>query len=249
MSKNIIVFSTVVAIVVVVGSFFVDRVCADSVTLNSIRDNTLYDSTNDLSNGSGDFFFVGRNGGGAERRALILFNLASIPTGATIDSVSLELTVSQSNSVVADIGVHRLLSDWGESFSDANGGEGAGITAEIGDATWQHTFFPGSLWSNPGGDFDAAASASLAVTDPDVYTWQSSGLVADVQNWVDGTVDNFGWALVTDALEGGSAKRFNSRENGSGSPVLRVEFSVVPEPSSVLLLSIIGCAAASRRRR
>ena len=247
MRKNIAVCFVVVVLLGVSNLCIPQTVCADSVELGAVRDNTLYEEGN-LSNGSGDFFFAGRNGGGSERRALLLFDLGAIPDGATIESVALELTVSQANSVVADVGLHRLLSDWGESTSDANGGEGGGIEAEVGDATWLHSFYPGTLWSNPGGDFDATASATQSVIEPDVYTWQSSGLVADVQSWVDGSVDNFGWALVNDSLVSGSAKRFNSRDNAA-SPILRVEFSVVPEPSCVALLSVLGCAVVVRRRK
>lgn len=249
MPRNLFLFAAGCAAFVFVSVNFVETAMGDSVALSAARDNTLYDGGTDLSNGAGDFFFVGRNGNGFERRALTLFDLSPIPAGATIDSVSLELVVSQANSAQVDIGLHRLFSDWGESTSDANGGEGGGIAAEVGDATWQHTFFPGSFWNTAGGDFAATASANQLVDNPGTYTWQSAQLASDVQGWLDGTTDNFGWALVTDATASQTAKRFNSRENGSGGPILRVEFSVVPEPTCCLLLSTLACAATIRRRR
>ena len=234
---------------VFVSTNFVESTMGDSVALSAARDNTLYDGGGDLSNGAGDFFFVGRNGNGDERRALTLFDLSPIPAGATINSVSLELVVSQANSPLVDIGLHRLFSDWGESTSDAGGGEGGGTMAAVGDATWQHTFFPGSFWNTAGGDFAAAASANQFVDNPGTYIWQSAQLASDVQGWLDGTIDNFGWALVTDSTDPQTAKRFNSRENNSGGPILRVDFSVVPEPTCFLLLSTMACAATLRRRR
>ena len=241
--------ATVCVTFVFLNTNFLETSLGDSVDLSAARDNTLYDAPTDLSNGAGDFFFVGRTCGRDERRGLLLFDLSPIPVGATINSVSLELVVSQANATTVDIGLHRLFSDWGESTSDAPGGEGAGTAAEVGDATWQHTFFPGSFWNTAGGDFASTASANQFVDGPATYTWQSSQLASDVQGWLDGTVDNFGWALVTDATGSGTAKRFNSRENNSGSPILRVDFTAVPEPTCVLVLSAIACVTSLRRKR
>lgn len=57
------------------------------------RDTTIF-SESSLSNGGGQHLFSGNTGQNTTRRALIGFDLASIPRGATITSVSLFLTVS-----------------------------------------------------------------------------------------------------------------------------------------------------------
>ena len=132
------------------------------VTMTTIKDNTLYeDVAGALSNGAGDHMFTGRTGGGSTVRALVAFDVAGIvPAGATITAVLLSLNMSRVSAPSArTVGLHRVLADWGEGVADAPGGEGGGAPASAGDATWLHTFFPGSFWSSPGGDFEGALSA------------------------------------------------------------------------------------------
>ena len=223
---------------------------ADSVVLDAAFDNSIYADNTSNSNGAGNFFFAGQNGGAAERRGLISFDLSSIPLNAVIDSVTLNLTVSQASSAVAaDINLHRLTSDWGESTSDAPMGEGGGTAAAIGDATWDFAFFDGTSWNTPGGDFVAGSSATTVVDVVGDYSWSGPGLVDDVQSWLDGTNSNFGWILIGDETAASTAKRFNSRTNGANNPSLTVEFSVVPEPASASILFCGFVVLAGRRRR
>ncbi|MCA9139279.1 MAG: hypothetical protein KDB00_21040, partial [Planctomycetales bacterium] len=64
-----------------------------TLELTSIADNTLYeDDFGTLSNGAGDHLFAGRvagQGGAALRRGVVKFDVSSIPSGATINSVRL----------------------------------------------------------------------------------------------------------------------------------------------------------------
>ena len=226
----------------------VSTVTADMVTLDAIADTAIFQDNTSNSNGSGDFFHVGNNGGNAPRRGLIRFDLSSIPTGATITNVTLSAFVSQGNMTDVDISLHRLTADWGESTSDAPGGEGGGTAAAIGDATWNENFFGTSNWANAGGDFAATASASTIVGANGSYFWSADGLVNDVQSWLDGGTGNFGWILIGDETAASTSKRFNSRSNSGNNPFLTVEFSTIPEPSSAVLLSG-GVAALLIRRR
>mgnify|MGYP003573010621 CR=1 FL=1 len=68
-----------------------------TVTLNPIKDNTLYqDTSGGLSNGAGAHFFAGMTAAGAARRAVLAFDIAgSIPAGSTITSVALTLNMSK----------------------------------------------------------------------------------------------------------------------------------------------------------
>ncbi len=223
---------------------------ADSITIEPLQDNTIYADNTSNSNGAGDFIFAGQNGGASPRRALIAFDLTAIPANAQIDSVTLNLFASQTgSSVAANIGLHRLVSNWGESNSDAPGGEGGGTAAQNGDATWDFTFFDTQSWVTPGGDFVAGASATTVVDVNGPYSWSSSKLVGDVQNWVDGTENNFGWILIGDETAAGTSKRFNSRDNGSLRPALMVEFSVVPEPNTAAVICATSVLFRLRRRR
>jgi hypothetical protein len=60
----------------------------------------------------------------------------------------------------------------------------------------------------------------------------SAQLIADVQSWLDTPADNFGWAMVMSSPAVGSAKRFNSRENGDSSsrPKLTVTYETSDGP-------------------
>ena len=102
--------------------------------------------------------------------------------------------------------------------------------ALTGDATWIHTFFDTSFWTNPGGDFSESISASQEVAFEGSYTWGSTvNMVADVQLWLDQPETNFGWILIgnEDEDSGSTAKRFDSRENSvSVRPLLTVDFTM-----------------------
>jgi hypothetical protein len=201
----------------------------DSTTLTSIKDNALYeDAVGALSNGAGQHMFTGKTGGGTTVRALVAFNVKSnVPVGATITAVKLHLNLSRfSSPSTRTLGLHRLLTDWGEGDADASGGEGGGAPASVGDATWLHTFYPDSWWSSPGGDFEAGSSASIEVEGLGAYKWGSTDqMVADVQRWLDDPSSNHGWMLMEEENKT-DAKRFDTRENASEAdrPRLTVTF-------------------------
>lgn len=226
---------------------------ATSVPLPSAHDNTLYeDPTGSTSNGSGPTFFAGENGGGSTHRGLIAFDFSALPAGAVIQSVSLVLFLTKAQSFPTDVALHRVLAAWGEGASSAGNRAGGGAASAPGDATWIHTFYPGSLWSSPGGDFAAIASGSTVVgAQGATYSWASTpAMVADVQGWVDAPATNNGWLLHGDETQSSTAKAFATREESTASkrPVLNVTYSVVPEPST-LALGVAGAFVLMRRRR
>src|SRR5512134_1053670 len=133
-----------------------------TLTFEPKKDNTLYQSTTgDLSNGAGQHFFAGTTLSGAIRRGVIAFDVAqSIPPGTLVDSVVVVLFMSRTLSNGArQVGLHRLVADWGEGGSDAALEEGGGALAQAGDATWVHRFFDTQTWTTAGGDFDPSSSA------------------------------------------------------------------------------------------
>jgi hypothetical protein len=193
------------------------------VVLGTEKDASIYEERDGANaNGSGSYLFTGRTesqNGSAERRALLAFPITdSIPEGSTIASVSLELTMSRTVSGGQPVGLHRVLEDWSEGPSDPPGQEGGGTAAVAGDVTWIHRNFSETLWTTSGGSFALSASATLQVAEEGSYSFLSTPeLVADVQNWIEDSSNNFGWALVVDSPPSGSAKRFNSREHGTAS--------------------------------
>lgn len=205
-------------------------VLADEVTLLASKDNTLYENlSGDLSNGAGHFLFAGKTNIPEIRRALIAFDVASaIPAGSTITSVTLRLNMSLTIVEDVPVSLHRASVDWGEGTSKAAGFEGMGAASTSGDATWVHTFFNTSFWTQQGGDFDSMPSATIIVVQAGPYTWGSTpAMVADVQSWLDAPAGNFGWAIIADESRFPTAKRFDSRQNPNASvrPALRVVFT------------------------
>ncbi len=208
-----------------------------SVTLEPDRDNTLYEDPNGaLSNGAGDFIFVGRTGATAQdaiRRALVRFDVtgSTIPVGSTVDSVRLRMNMSRTRAGPTNVTLHRVTSDWGEAGSDAigpSGQEGTGAAAESGDATWIHRFFDVDQWAALGGDFVSAESASTQVMTTGFYTWGSTAsMVADVGGWLNNASTNFGWILIGDESASMTAKQFGSRDNSDADnrPKLTIFYS------------------------
>jgi hypothetical protein len=204
-----------------------------SIELHPAKDNTLFESaTGAISNGSGPALFVGNNSSSNTRRALIAFDVTdSIPSGATINSAELRLHVSNApNAIPRTITLHNILADWGEGASSAGGGGGA--AAQTGDATWLHTFYPSFFWLQAGGDFNASILASTVVGEEGFCSWSDSAMAAAVQVWLDNPGSNFGWLLLGEEFEAATARRFDSRENGTVEfrPLLIIDFTPANVP-------------------
>ena len=224
----------------ILASLWSPHAAGDIVTLEPSRDNTIYEESGSESSGVGAFLFSGKTGpnnSGALRRTLLFFDIvngdgqnAGIPPGSTIDNVTLTLRVSRSRSGNESMAVHKLTQDWGEEGSTNvgfGGTGGKGGSAQTNDATWTHGFFNISMsWTNPGGgDFELSASDTASVGESGDGTWSSAQMIADVQDWLDNPSSNFGWIIKGNESTQRTAKRFNSRENGSNPPTLTIDFT------------------------
>lgn len=220
---------------------------ADSITVLSNHDNTIFSDLTSNSNGSGSGVFVGNNQQGGVRRGLISFDVSAIPAGSTITSVTLSMTMAQTVGGNINVALHRVTSAWGEGTSN---GSGQGAAAQAGEATWTDRMFGVNPWAAAGGDFVAGASAFKSIGGVGTYQWASTpALVADVQGWLTNPSTNNGWIMIGDAVNGG-AKRFNSRESGDERfvPSLSVEYTIVPGPASLALVAGAGLMMGRRRR-
>ena len=228
------------------------RITPTNITLNPIADNTLYEDVDgNLSNGAGSHFYVGRTGpiaGHSIRRGVLKFDLSAIPAGSTITErdTYAECVEGAAGAVNEDVVVHLAQNDWGEGTSDASqggtgGGEGDGIQATTGDATWKYTFWNTQDWTNLGGDFAAAASATTTVSGLGIYHWTGAGLAADLQQWLDDSATNFGWLLTGLETTDKSVKQFDSRENASPGtrPALSIDYTL-PPPDLTIAKSHVG---------
>jgi len=106
---------------------------SNSVTITSGRADSIIQSvTGSLANSTGDIY-VGRtnqDGTGTAvlsiRRELVYFDIASnVPSGATIDSVRLNMYFSKTSGVGTNVMLHKVNTNWGEGTSSFNGESGA----------------------------------------------------------------------------------------------------------------------------
>jgi len=191
--------------------------------------------------GATGWFDAGTDGIGGVRRGLLRFDLSAIPAGSTVTSAALQLTVVRvpGNSPVNSIfDLFRLLSNWNEG----NKGGNNGAPATAGETTWNARMQGTLNWTSPGAKNDAVATASASTAVGSAfnakYSWSGSGLVADVQFWVDNPSQNFGW-LLTSRSEGSrrSVRGFASRQSGANAGTLVVNYTPPNLPPMVSIIS------------
>lgn len=200
------------------------------------EDTSIFEAFPNNSGGASDGIFSGTvRDPIVDSRALLRADLSMFPDDSVVIAAALTMRVNSSGGFFGDIsyGLHSLNTAWGEGNVDGADnpdvtGSGAGAAAETGDATWLANFFNQSTWDTPGGDFNPSSSAAAVAGLPDSFvTWQSAGMVADVQAWIADPATNFGWILVSE-IEGTSqrVKEFNSSEAGQNRP--RLTLDIIP---------------------
>jgi hypothetical protein len=218
---------------------------ADQITLRPVADTSLLSAYPTYNFGGGRTFTAGGRPLGGTSRALLLFDLTPLPADAIIVSASLRVTVVDipTPSVNSVFDLHRLTASWGEG----NGSDRGGSPAGANEATWMNRFgTSGMPWTIPGGDFLPTVSASVLVRGFDsstTYTFDSTpNLVADLQGWLSDPADNFGWLLESESESiPRTIRRFAARTDLARSPLLTIQYTVVPEPSGASIL-ILGFA-------
>jgi hypothetical protein len=164
---------------------------------------------------------AGRRGNGVIDRALLRFDLPSIPPNPVIHSARVQLTVTRvprtpNNS---DFSLHRMLRSWGT------------------DASWTAAT-AGSLWASPGigsgSDFATTASATRFVSGGGPYDFgPSPELTADILLWINDPLSNHGWLLKSENESSPmTARHFGSSESPQA-PRLLLDYST-PAPRPVL---------------
>lgn len=198
---------------------------ADQVTIFPSADATLIElqPTNNL--GAASWFSAGTTQNGNSNRALLKFDVAAaVPTGSIITDIGFKVWVTRTpvdGNADSLFSLRRVLRPWNEGVglpSDPNY-PGLGIPAQLGDATWTHASWGTNEWTVPGGmegvDYAGgfSSSAFIAGKTADGYFFESGGMIADVQLWLDHPEQNFGWMLKTEEEESNfTARRFGSRE-------------------------------------
>ncbi|MCG3199249.1 MAG: hypothetical protein GHCLOJNM_03759 [bacterium] len=211
------------------------------------EDTTLY-SESENSNGGGKYLFSDRTAQLRDRRALIRFDLSGFPANGAVQRATLSLYVSLNAGNFGNVThtLHRLRMSWGEGEVVAErpppneSPGGAGAPAAPGDATWRSNLFGTSLWNQPGGDYEAVASATAEVGRLDTLAvWSGPRLAEDIALWLDSPESNHGWLLRGEEDVGQRAKRYTSSENsdpGARRPRLEIEYAALPGPFSGWML-------------
>lgn len=233
---------------------------ADVVTLNPSADTALHEYFPGNNLGAQAWLTAGTTQNGPRTRGLMQFDLTGvIPLGAIINSVTLTLEVTRTpidGDAPSNFLLHRMLVDWAEGTGSGNPPT-LGRAALPGETTWNERRAGAAPWGAPGGlagvDYAAAWSGQQFIYGENFspYTFASTpGLVADAQRWLDQPASNFGWMMLTqDESANFSARRFASREDPFRAPILEIDFTPVPEPSTWALLGLAGVVWWGWRRR
>lgn len=208
------------------------------MNLTPVADTTLFEQSPNNNLGASSLA-VGGTFHAQRARALLRFDVASIPTNATIVGVRLGITIFKgpaSTGEPSQFGLHRFLSAW----TEGRGSGSLGLLAQAGESTWVSQFHGAVPWSSVGSaadvDYVSTASSSVGVIEispgeeQPYFFGNTPELVADVQAWVSGTATNHGWIVICtgeDTPE--TARRIHSRETVP--PILTIEYTVpVVEP-------------------
>ena len=193
-----------------------------TVTITADKDNTISSTSPDRNAGAGSLRAgrTGSSGRNTIHRALLHFNLSSIPAGSKINSATLTLSVTNVGNEPTGLALHKLTENWSE-----------------GEATWSHAFFPDFTWTTEGGNFEPTVTASTG--DVEIGSLVIPNLTKDVQSWVNDSAGNYGWILRgTDEDKTSSAKLISSREQTDRQPVLSVTYTTTSVKVPTVSLSV-----------
>lgn len=146
-------------------------------------------------------------------RALLGFNITSIPATATVVSATLTIVNTQIPPSPLPIELHRVLEQWDQgSLSGASG---------VANYTIRISAIP---WLNPGAGTPLSSTATVGTFTPTLGSQTFPLPTSMVQTWVTGgTANNFGMVMVSTSTE---STRFTTSEGtpASARPVLTVTF-------------------------
>ncbi len=244
-SQNQVRLMKKIYLLIIATSFSLATVIAQTtVSIPADKDNSIYSQSNTASNGAGEYLFAGVTNSGNKRRALVHFDLSTIPAGSIVTSATLTMMCNKAAANATGFSIHKLLADWGEGTSDAGSNEGGGGAAQPGDATWNQRLFPGTLWSTAGGDFNATASVNTGNVNPGSVTFASTAMTADIQGFINNASTNFGWIIIsTNETSSQNARRFTSANSTEAGEVPTL--SVTYQPNLPVTLTSFTVAQKS----
>lgn len=155
---------------------------------------TIYENENGNNGGGyGDVCIGNLMTGFMTRRGLVRYDLPDIPEGSTVTRVVLDLQQDRVRDMgtgpkAATLQVRRITSDWTEGFG--SGGRAAcGGGGAVPGVDWDSQ--PSTV-VNPSATAALSTNGGFSVTLDSASGGNATGLLADVQAWVDGA-PNQGW--------------------------------------------------------
>ncbi len=199
----------------------------------------LSGNKSDRNTGSGKNMWVST--GSNPHHALVEFDLASLPHGASVLSATLELhTPSVDAATDAVVSIHRITRGWVEGTGVETG------TTPADGASWD-TYDGVSAWATPGGDYDPRPIDNAPVPDL-LARWYSFDITSLVRGWVDGTYSNHG-VLVRGSS--GSLTKFYIKSGDDLDPALHPKLTITyacecgnpclgPQGSGTVLMVVVN---------
>ena len=160
---------------------------------------------------------AGARGRGSVDRALLRFDLSSVPAAAVIAESSLRLVVVREPPADASSAfeLHRLLKPWDASVN---------WTQASADAPWS------AAGGAPQNDYLADGSSAEITPDNELIFADLSAMVEDLQAWLADPSSNHGWMLFSDREDlVRTARHFGSNES-SIPPELTLEYLLPAGP-------------------
>ena len=158
-------------------------------------------------------------------RALLQFDLSSIPPGSVINSANFRINVTDDNNHTVEI--HALTNSWLES-----------------QVTWLSRNKATALnWTTAGGDFTGTIYNTFNPTPP-ANGYTNVPVTSLVQGWYDGSVPNNGMILVPTTPAGGNNTIKYSSSESASPPYLEVTYvsSIVDTTLTAIRDSYIDAA-------
>ncbi len=184
-------------------------------TYSGTRDTYIFNTSPTTVRGTEATFVQDYDSETVERRSLLSFDLSAIPAGTLIESAELNFYITNEGR---GFNMYRMLVPWDEAM----------VTySTIGNRHFQA---------------DGIDAESVVVAE---WTEEHDGETgffnldiptSTIQDWVDGTLANNGWLMISTDVPGGDGQQIASREATAQDrhPKLTVTYCTVPEESTIL---------------
>jgi hypothetical protein len=238
----------VLVTIAVASRFLVSAAQAATITLGSDADTYLRDATP-----RGGFVFMDVRGGAIDFRGYQRFNLAALGAGSTINSATLTYTVSGGasrndtlvNARFALYGLNNVAGDTPQNWDEAT-------FEPAGKGTEDVTTLTGvsDLDDNVAGISEVIVAAGGNAANPgSTVTISGAPLVSFLQS----RLGDGGLATFILSNDDGNDRGFGiaTKENATAEyhPALTIDFTAIPEPSTLLLAAVTVAAVGIGLRR